>query len=447
MSCPFLFLSRTGRLQSLLRVNSSLASRLVNPVEPNFGKEFMLSKTKMLHTISVPRYDMLLSTGRSPEKYRNVSTTPLSTGTSSAVNSISLKWFLAVGMGIGIYLYFEGRSVLKKFPFSQAKCKEVDTPSGRSRYNFIADAVEIASPFVVHIEVSKELNTVFGQLSAKGAGSGFVVGNGEYVLTNAHVVSGAISLDVKLSSGLVVQGEVTDLDQEIDLALVKLNLPSDVSIVPAVFAKSTNIRPGEWVVALGSPFTLSNTITCGVVSTVGRPGKELGLDNGDLEYIQTDAPITVGNSGGPLVNLDGEVIGINVMTAHPGISFAIPVQMAEIFLRNANKKPVGSTKKHSTHYEIGTSLLMLHPRLMRAMRYYYSIPHNVNEGILLASVRENSPAEKAGLRKGDVVVKVNDRNVTSIKDLISVIAKGERFSVEFFRKDSCMKCYVLPKPV
>ncbi len=381
-----------------------------------------LSSTKLSSIISINELEL-----RSPE--------------SSTSSSLSYtKWFLTAVLGVGAFLYF------KKSALSRALCKEeFHGPSVRSQYNFIADAVRKASPFVVHIDVSKKIDTFFGSFPGRGAGSGFVVENGEYVLTNAHVVSGADKVEVKLSTGEVVQGEVTDLDQEIDLALIKMDLPNHVTISPAVFVSPGTTSPGEWVVALGSPFALSNTITCGVVSTIGRPGKDLGLDKGDMEYIQTDASITVGNSGGPLVNLDGEVIGINAMTAYPGISFAIPSERAEAFLRGANKETMSSGRRDKSKYLLGVSLLMLNQRSMGAMQFYYSIPREVNRGIFLANVSEGGAADNAGLKKGDVIVKINDREVTSMKDLTSVVAQGKRFSVEFFRRGKCMKCYVTPE--
>jgi len=395
-------LSLTSQEPSFRKFNASVSHRLVRPLTSILGS-------------------------------RNVtgiaSTTPSSIGSGAY-----FKWFLAAFLGVGSFLYFKKSRLLK------SSCKEMD--STRNRYNFIAEAVEKASPSVVHIVVSKQVNTIFGHYLGKATGSGFVVENGEYVLTNAHVVSGAGKVEVKLSSGLVVQGIVTDLDEEVDLALVKMELPSRVTVSPAVFVKAGSIRPGEWVVALGSPFTLSNTITCGVVSTVGRPSKDLGLDKGDMDYIQTDAAITIGNSGGPLVNLDGEVIGINVMTAHPGISFAIPAQRAEAFLRSASKKSVGRISKA---YWIGASMVMLSGQPLSLMQYYYSIPRDVDRGILLASVQKNSAADKAGLRRGDVLVEINGEEVSSLRDIVSVITQGKRFSVMFLRQGERMVTYVLPE--
>ena len=363
-------------------------------------------------------------------------TVPASThsGPSFNGNGTNFKWFLAALLGIGSFFY------TKKPHLLTSSCKESNSTG--SRYNFIAEAVEKAAPSVVHIEVSKHLDTFFGQLP-EGAGSGFIVENGEYVLTNANVVSGAETVEVKLSSGLVVQGEVTDINEEVDLALVKMKLPSHATVPPAAeFVKAGSVRPGEWVVALGSPFALSNTIMCGVVSTVDRLSKELGLNKGDMDYIQTDAGITVGNSGGPLVNLDGEVIGINMMTIYPGISFAIPAQRAEAFLRSASKK---STGKVVHRYIMGASMVMLSGQPLSVMRFYYSIPRDVESGILLASVQKNSLADKVGLRGGDVLVEINGEDVSSLRDLVSAISNGKRFSVMFFRQGERMVTYVLPE--
>lgn len=158
---------------------------------------------------------------------------------------------------------------------------------------------------------------------------------------------------------------VIDIDQVADLALIKLEGEHRQKFPALKFGKSNELRPGEWVIALGSPLSLKNTITSGIVSTVGRTSKELGLNRGaDMKYIQTDAPITVGNSGGPLVNLDGEVVGINTMTASPGISFAVPGQVAEEFINNAHKI---TSKEKPKKYGIGISMMSLNPRILDSL--------------------------------------------------------------------------------
>ena len=325
----------------------------------------------------------------------------------------------------------------------------IDRPS--KRYNFLAEAVEIAAPSVVFIERHQQVTTIFGESMAVSSGSGFIVDDGTYVLTNAHVVGNAKNVLVELKSGRKLKGQVTDMDQVADLALIKVNLPSNEKLPALKFGSSSELRPGEWVVALGSPLSLSNTITAGIVSSVHRPSKELGLQHHkpDMEYVQTDAPITVGNSGGPLVNLDGEVIGVNTMTAGPGISFAIPSDFAKKFVENAAK----SVRKKPTlwgaqsRYGIGVSLLSITPRLLRQIRHQIPIPAKVTHGVFLAQVWPNGAASEAGLKKGDVIVRINGKDIHSNSDVIEKVQTGKKLVMEIVRRSRWMTITVQPEPL
>lgn len=205
--------------------------------------------------------------------------------------------------------------------------------SPRSTCNFIADVVEKIAPAVVHIEVI--LRSTFGQDVILSSGSGLIINHTGVIVTNAHVVNIAATvpwrteLRVQLQNNDVYIGMVRDVDWKADIATVKVN-PQDKLPVLSL-GRSADLRPGEFVVAIGSPFALQNTVTTGIVSTTQRDGRELGIKTG-IGYIQTDAIINHGNSGGPLVNLDGEVIGINTMKITAGISFAIPSDRISRFL-------------------------------------------------------------------------------------------------------------------
>lgn len=357
-----------------------------------------------------------------------------------------LKWIvLGVSAGLlGIYHFFNYHHSL-----SQAECSQ-ESPDDTKRtqfknYNFIADAVDKAAPSVVYIERVHTVSTIFGRLDVASAGSGFVVEDGTYVLTNAHVVSNATTVKVTLNSGQVVEGVVSDIDETTDLAIIKLSLPPGTVIPPLKFGNSGVVRPGEWVVAMGSPLSLTNTITCGIVSCLNRPGKELGEMFADMEYVQTDAAITQGNSGGPLVNLDGEVIGVNTMTAGPGISFAIPSNRAQRFVRSANKKAI--LQESSRRYMIGVSMLALTSRSLPMLRQYYSIPKEVTGGVLLTKVWSDRPAYLAGLMSGDVIVRINGQAVKSIKDVFNMVKTGKKMSIEYYRNLKYMTCVVVPEAI
>lgn len=191
--------------------------------------------------------------------------------------------------------------------------------------NFVADAAEVVAPAVVNIMTSVETFMVSGASS----GSGFIISTDGFIVTNAHVVSQSSdgSVVVTMWDGRKVKGFVHSLDEKSDLALIKIPEPSGGEKLPvARLGTSSSLRVGEFVVALGSPLQLQNTVTFGIVSAVARHATELGIAKSRNEYIQTDAAINVGNSGGPLVNLDGLVIGVNTMKVNAtGISFAIPV--------------------------------------------------------------------------------------------------------------------------
>ena len=178
--------------------------------------------------------------------------------------------------------------------------------------NFVADAAEVVAPAVVNIMTSVESFMVSGASS----GSGFIISTDGFIVTNAHVVAQSSdgTVVVTMWDGRKVKGYVHSLDEKSDLALIKIAEPTGGEVLPvAQLGTSSNLRVGEFVVALGSPLQLQNTVTFGIVSAVARHATELGIAKSRNEYIQTDAAINVGNSGGPLVDLNGHVIGVNTM--------------------------------------------------------------------------------------------------------------------------------------
>jgi Do/DeqQ family serine protease len=239
----------------------------------------------------------------------------------------------------------------------------------------------------------------------RGTGSGVVIRADGYVLTNKHVVENASYVEVVFRDGSHLQGKTVGIDDATDLAMVKVDA---ARLAAAKFADSNRAKPGQWVVAIGSPFGLDYTVTVGVVSAVGRGG--MGANEIE-DYLQTDASINPGNSGGPLVNLRGEVLGINTMIVGQGtgIGFAIPSNLARVVAEQLIDK--GSV--HRAY--IGVGFQELTPDLAK----HFGVLGK--GGALVSSIVPQSPADKAGILAGDVVVSVDGQAVVESRDLLRAL--------------------------
>ncbi|GFO40960.1 serine protease htra2, mitochondrial [Plakobranchus ocellatus] len=301
------------------------------------------------------------------------------------------------------------------------------------RNNFIADVVEKAGPAVVFLEI-KGRHPITGRPVTLSNGSGFIVRSNGIILTNAHVVANKSSVSVKLQDGRVLEGQVTAVDPISDLAAVKIPA-NGLPTIP--LGDSSDIRPGEWVIAMGSPLSLSNTVTCGIVSSVQRASKELGLRNKNMDYIQTDAVINFGNSGGPLVNLDGKAIGINTMKVTTGISFAIPSDYAIKFLMKAEalmkngKTENGFLKRRY----MGITMLTLTEGVMRDLKNNIKMPNfaDVKGGVFVYKVIPGSPAHLGGILAGDIIIDISDVPIRSAADVYDAVEKADHLKVTVIR--------------
>lgn len=197
----------------------------------------------------------------------------------------------------------------------------------RERFNFIDKVVKQCASAVVYIEIKdpRKIDPGTGGALVTSNGSGFIVAENGWILTNAHVVVSKPQsvITVMMSDGTTYQASLEEVDMNLDLALIRIYAGERLPYLN--FAEDNDAAVGEWVVAMGSPLCLSHSISVGVVSSVNRTAEALGLRNYTMKYIQTDAAITFGNSGGPLVNLDGNIIGINNLRITSGIAFAIPI--------------------------------------------------------------------------------------------------------------------------
>ncbi|MGO9717468.1 MAG: Do family serine endopeptidase [Steroidobacteraceae bacterium] len=247
---------------------------------------------------------------------------------------------------------------------------------------------------------------------SRGIGSGFIITPDGYVLTNAHVVADASEVTVKLTDRREFRAKVIGVDKRSDVALIKIPATG----LPTVrFGDPARIRPGQWAIAIGSPFGFENSVTAGVISAVGRP---LPDDSGSsfVTFIQTDAAVNPGNSGGPLFNLDGQVIGINSQIysrtgGYMGMSFAIPIDVA------LNVKDQLMRTGKVSRSRIGVAVQDIGQQL--AQTFGLATPH----GALISAVEPQSPGEHAGLKPGDVITSVNGRSIDHSYDLPEVISQ------------------------
>jgi serine protease Do len=256
---------------------------------------------------------------------------------------------------------------------------------------------------------------------AQGAGSGFIIDPAGYILTNNHVVAGAQRIDVMLAGtreferGL--EATIVGRDELTDLALLKLVNPPDQPLAVARFGDSAAIAPGDWVMAIGNPFRLSHTVTVGVVSAVGRL-QQTAVAQRFEEMIQTDAAINRGNSGGPLLNLRGEVIGVNTAIVSDdtggnlGVGFAVPINTLSEILPQLRAGKV-------TRGRIGVTV----SRIPMTQRYAESLGLQKPSGAEIATVDPTGPAAAAGLRVGDVIVEFNGQPVRDNSELVSMVTR------------------------
>jgi S1-C subfamily serine protease len=299
----------------------------------------------------------------------------------------------------------------------------------------VIGASEKVSPSVVNIEVSN------GDRRRGGSGSGFVFTPDGFLLTNSHVVHGASKIEVTLLDGRRGEAQLIGDDPETDLAVIRINAPNLMSVA---FGDSNKIRVGQLAIAIGNPYGFQYSVTAGVVSALGRSlrsGTGRLIDN----VIQTDAALNPGNSGGPLVNSRGEVIGVNTAVILPaqGICLATAINTAKFVAGQLIKE--GRVRR--SYIGVAGQAVPLHRRLVR----YHNL--TVETGILVVSTEPGGPSSKAGVQEGDVIVAYDDLPIASIDDLhrlltdqkvgvksnLTVIRRNEKLTLSITPEDSRMR--------
>ncbi len=258
----------------------------------------------------------------------------------------------------------------------------------------------------------------------QGQGSGFIISKDGYILTNNHVVEGADRIDVTLADGRKFDAELVGTDPKTEVALIKINTDDDLPVL--TLGDSDALEVGEWVLAAGNPFGLSQTITAGIVSAKDR--SEVGITD-YANFIQTDAAINPGNSGGPLLNIHGEVVGINTAIfsqtgGYMGIGFAIPINQA-----------IPIKDQLIDHGSVQRSVLGIYIQEVDE-ELADSFGREDSGGILIAQIMEGSPAENAGLRVGDIIVELNGENagkVGSFRSRVAAITPNTKVDLKIFR--------------
>ena len=373
---------------------------------------------------------------------------------------LSLKKFEIIRRLNKIFFIF---SIFFCFLFSPVSVFALEDFQLSEAHNFVANVASKVSPSVVRIDIEREIQTdefesdlldpllrdLLGDLGnypkkERGQGSGVIIDNAGLVLTNAHVVERVDNVIITLQNGNQVDGKVVGTDQITDLALVKIQ--ETPGLESAILGDSEDIQVGDWAIALGTPYGLESTVTLGIVSSLHRDINSLGFSDKRLDLIQTDAAINPGNSGGPLINSNGEVIGINTLVRSgpgAGLGFAIPINLASKVTNQllANGEVV--------HPYLGAQLVLLNERIAKehnqdpnALIY---LPER--SGALVQSVIPESPAEVGGLRRGDLVINAEGNEINDPRSLLMQVENaqiGKPFELEVVRNNKEINLSIKP---
>ncbi len=370
-------------------------------------------------------------------------------------NLVKKGMLLAATITLVFFMSGSGVAGVEKIWTEKKKIENLDvSPVGGTLFRVLAEKL---SPAVVNVRSMKKVTKAYGnpygnspysmprmtppqmkphgpnKFRQRGEGSGFIIHEKGYILTNAHVIENSDSVQIALSTGGLFKGKLIGMDRVADLALIKIDSPDLLPVIP--LGSSNELKPGDWVMAIGSPFGLDLTVTVGIISAKGR---SLGATPYD-DFIQTDTPINPGNSGGPLINTQGEVVGINtaVMPMGQGLGFSLPVDLA--------KKLIPELKENGkvTRSWLGVSVQDI------TLIDKESLQLVVDQGSLVREVVVDSPAYKAGLKMNDVIVEFNGHAINNSRKLPKEVVytpSGEEISVKLVRRGKTMTIEVILQP-
>ncbi|MCW6038555.1 trypsin-like peptidase domain-containing protein [Spirulina subsalsa FACHB-351] len=355
---------------------------------------------------------------------------------------------LGVGLTVGAYALYEiDSSVLPpalRRSETETDSNNIITPEPTTRFSNtnsepiarrpsgvspVTHVVQQVGQGVVRIDASRTVATgipdplgrFFGssvpsQRVERGSGSGFIVTSNGEIFTNAHVVEGAEQVTVTLKDGRTYDGKVIGSDPVTDLAVVKI----EATDLPTIaLGDSDQLQPGELAIAIGNPLGLDNTVTTGIISATGRSSAQIGVPDKRVNFIQTDAAINPGNSGGPLLNEQGEVVGINtaILQNAQGLGFAIPINQAKEIAEQL------ITKGRMDHPYLGVQMVALSPEIRQRFQQQTGQSLPAEQGVLIVQVIPNAPAAQGGVRRGDIIQGINGQTVSTAEDVQRIVSQ------------------------